>query len=407
MAVYSRLIEQRVNEALSDTRVVLIAGPRQSGKTTLAKKMANAGMEYFTLDNATTLEAAQRDPVGFVRGVDKAIIDEIQRVPELLLAIKESVDTDPRPGRFLLTGSANIMTLPKVADSLAGRMEIVRLLPLAQSEIRHSHASFIRDAFQNEIKVESPVIGDDLIEMVLAGGYPEALTRKSWSRRQDWYLDYVEAIVQRDVRDVAQIEQIAQMPRLLRVLAEHSGQLVNYSGIGAALGMNHITTQKYVGIFENLFLAITLQPWFNNKLKRLTKTPKIHFLDSGLLSSLRDLSFERIKADRGHFGALLETFVFAEILKLASGMEERFEFSHFRDKQKNEVDIVIEDRRGRVIGIEVKAAATVSSADFSGLRMLEEASGEKFMSGIVLYDHDKIVPFGERLSAAPLSCLWH
>ncbi|WFU90095.1 ATP-binding protein (plasmid) [Rhizobium sp. CC1099] len=406
MAIYPRLVEQRVNDAMSDTRVVLIIGPRQSGKTTLAKKMAGAEMAYYTLDNATTLGAAQQDPVGFVRGMDRAIIDEVQRAPELLLAIKESVDTDQRPGRFLLTGSANLMTLPRVADSLAGRMEVVRLLPLAQSEIRSAEGNFLLDAFRNEVKTGDSVIGDDLVITVLAGGYPEALGRKTWSRRQDWYMDYIQAIVQRDVRDVAQIEQIAQMPRLLRILAEHSGQLVNYSGIGAAIGMNHITTQKYVRIFENLFLARTLQPWFSNKLKRLTKTPKVHFLDSGLLASLRDLSLDRLKAERGQFGPLLETFVFAEILKLASGMEERFEFSHFRDKQQNEVDIVIEDRRGRIVGIEVKAAATVSNSDFSGLRMLAEASGDLFVSGFVLYDHQSVIPFGERLYAVPFSALW-
>ncbi|MBY5904188.1 ATP-binding protein [Rhizobium leguminosarum] len=407
MALYPRLVEQRVADAMSDTRVVLVVGPRQSGKTTLAKKMANEEMEYYTLDNATTLDAARQDPVGFVRRIDRAIIDEIQRAPELLLAIKESVDTDQRPGRFLLTGSANLMTLPRVADSLAGRMEVVRLLPLAQSEIRTAgSSSFLRNAFQNEAKGGEPIVGDDLMAAVLAGGYPEALSRKTLSRRQDWYADYIQAIVQRDVRDVAQIEQVAQMPRLLRILAEHSGQLVNYSGIGAAIGMNHITTQKYVGIFESLFLARTVQPWFSNKLKRLTKTPKIHFLDSGLLASLRDLSLDRLRDDRGQFGALLETFVFSEILKLASGGQTRFEFSHFRDKQQNEVDIVIEDRRGRIVGIEIKAAASVSISDFSGLRILAEACGERFVSGMVLYDHHKVIPFGERLSAVPISALW-
>lgn len=406
MAIYPRLAEQRIIDAMSDTRVVLIVGPRQSGKTTLAKKLASTEMEYHTLDNATTLEAAQRDPVGFVRGMNRAIVDEIQRAPELLLAIKESVDTDQRPGRFLLTGSANLMTLPRVADSLAGRMEVVRLLPLAQSEIGAGSGSFLLDAFRNEARAGDSIVGDDLMSAVLAGGYPEALRRKTSNRRQDWYADYIQAIVQRDVRDVAQIEQIAQMPRLLRILAEHSGQLVNYSGIGAAIGMNHITTQKYVGIFESLFLARTVQPWFSNTLKRLTKTPKIHFLDSGLLASLRDLSLDRLRAERGQFGPLLETFVFAEILKLASGGEERFEFSHFRDKEQNEVDIVIEDRRGRIVGIEVKAAATVTSADFSGLRILAEASSDKFVSGFVMYDHEKVIPFGERLYAVPFSALW-
>lgn len=404
--MYPRLVERRVADAMSDTRVVLIVGPRQSGKTTLAKKMANEGMEYYTLDNATTLDAARKDPVGFVRRMDRAIIDEIQRAPELLMAIKESVDTDQRFGRFLLTGSANLMTLPRVADSLAGRMEVVRLLPLAQSEIKAAGRDFLRAAFQNDVGAGEELLGDDLMAAVLAGGYPEALSRKSMSRRHDWYVDYIQAIVQRDVRDVAQIEQIARMPRLLRILAEHSGQLVNYSGIGGSTGMNHVTTQKYVGIFESLFLVGTLQPWFSNKLKRLTKTPKIHFLDSGLLASLRDVSLDYLRDNRGLFGPLLETFVFGEILKLASGGHERYEFSHFRDKQQNEVDIVIEDRRGRIIGIEVKAAASVSSSDFSGLRILADACGERFVAGFVLYDHHKVIPFGERLSAVPISSLW-
>lgn len=406
-AEYPRFVEKRIKDALSDTRVVLVSGPRQSGKTTLVKRMASAGAVYLTLDNATTLEAAQQDPVGFVRGIDRAVIDEVQRAPELLLAIKESADADQRAGRFLLTGSANLMTLPRVADSLAGRMEIVRLLPLAQSEVRGCKPTFIEGLFQNKIAaVKNPVLGGDLVGAVLAGGYPEALRRPSWSRRQDWYVDYIQAIIQRDVRDVARIDQIGQMSRLLRVLAEHSGQLANYSAIGNSLAMNHVTTRKYVDIFESLFLVRTLQPWFSNKLKRLTKTPKIHFLDSGLLAALRDLSPDHIRSDRGKFGALLETFVFSEILKLASWTDDRFEFSQFRDKQQHEVDIVMEDRRGRVTGIEIKAGATVTSSDFKGLRMLAEACGDRFASGVVLYDHDKVVPFGERLHAVPLSALW-
>jgi uncharacterized protein len=406
MVIYPRLIEQRVREALSDTRVVLIVGPRQSGKTTLAKRMVDAGMEYFTLDNATTLEAARQDPVGFVRGIDRAVIDEIQRAPDLLLAIKESIDTDTRPGRFLLTGSANLMTLPRVADSLAGRMETLSLLPLAQSELRDTQSSFLTDTFRNGIKAGAHAAEDDLMTAVLAGGYPEALKRKSLSRRQDWYIDYTQAIIQRDVCDIAQIEQLAQMPRLLRALAEHSGQLVNYSSIGSSLSMNHVTTQKYIAILEQLYLIHTLQPWYSNKLKQLIKTPKIHFVDSGLLASLRDLSVERLRTDRTPFGALLETFVVSEIFKLANAAGHRFEFSHFRDKQRNEVDLVIEDRSGRIVGIEVKASATVTSADFSGLRMLAEACGERFQTGLVLYDHDKTIPFGERLYAAPIASIW-
>jgi predicted AAA+ superfamily ATPase len=405
--MYPRFVEPRIRNALADTRVVLLSGPRQSGKTTLGRKLADGGMTYMTLDNATVLDAARGDPVGFVRGLDRAVIDEVQRAPGLMLALKESVDADRRPGRFLLTGSADLMALPRVADSLAGRMEVMRLFPLAQCELRGASSSFLSAAFAGEVSgVAEAAIGNGLVEAVLAGGYPEALTRRSWARRQDWYAGYVEAIVQRDVRDVAHVDQLQQMPKLLRVLGEHAGQLVNYSGIGAALGMNHVTTQKYVGVFERLFLVRTLPSWHSNQLKRLTRTPKLHFLDAGLLAALRDLTPDRLRADRTPFGALLETFVFAELLKLASWAEGRLEFSHFRDKGQHEVDIVIEDRQGRVVGIEVKAAATVTGSDFSGLRKLAEACGNRFVLGLVLYDHDKAVPFGDRLAAAPLAALW-
>ena len=405
--MYPRFVEHRIRDALTDTRVVLLVGPRQSGKTTLAQKLAGEDMVFLTLDNATTLDAARTDPVGFVRGLDRAIIDEIQRAPDLLLAIKESVDNDPRPGRFLLTGSSNLMTLPRVADSLAGRMETVRLLPLAQSEILGKQPSFFGDAFSNKIPaIGEATVGNDLIELVLAGGYPESLARRTPARRERWYLDYVDAILQRDLQDVAQIEQAQQMPRLLRVLAQHAGQLVNYSGIGAPLGMNHITTRKYVSALESLFLTMTLSPWYTNELKRLIKTPKLHFLDSGLLAALRDLSLARLHSERELFGSLLETFVLAELLKLASWSDDRLEFAHFRDKQQNEVDIVVENRQGRVLGIEVKASATVTNSDFAGLRRLAEGCGDRFAMGLVLHDHDKIIPFSERMYAVPISSLW-
>ncbi len=387
--------------------MVLLSGPRQSGKTTLAEKVAASNMPFLTLDDETTLDTARHDPVGFIRGLDRAVIDEIQRAPQVLLAIKRSVDTDKRPGRFLLTGSAGLMTLPQVADSLAGRMEIADLLPLSQCELHGAPASFLVHAFQGKTPTIGELItGSRLVQIVLAGGYPEALGRTLWPRRQKWFSDYVKAIIERDVRDIAQIDNARQMPWLLRALAHHSGQLVNYSGIGAPLGMNHVTTQKYVGIFEKLFLIRTLEPWYTNELKRLVKTPKLHFLDSGLLAAMRNLSPARLQVNRTPLGSLLESFVLSELLKLASWSDERFEFLHFRDRYGNEVDIVIEDQDGQVVGIEVKAAATVRGDDFSGLRKLREACGKRFALGLVLYDHDTVTPFGERMFAAPISTLW-
>ena len=405
--MYPRFVERRVRESLGDTRVVLLCGPRQSGKTTLAQRIAADAIPFVTLDDATALDAASADPVGFVRGLDRAVIDEVQRAPDLILAIKIAVDADPRPGRFLLTGSADLMTLPRVADSLAGRMGIVRLLPLAQAELHDALPSFLDKTFSGQPPTSgAPVVGDDLVETVLAGGYPEALTRATWRRRQSWHLDYIEAILQRDLRDIARIEQLDLMPRLLRVLAEYSGQLVNYSGFGAPLGMNHVTTRKYVGLLENLFLVQSLPPWYTNALKRVTKSPKLHFLDAGFLAALRGITPAHLRRDRTPFGAMLETFVLGELLKIAGWADDRYIFSHFRDKERNEVDIVIEDGLGRILGIEVKASATVSTGDFAGLRRLAAATGERFALGLILYDHDQTVPFGERLAAAPVSTLW-
>jgi predicted AAA+ superfamily ATPase len=406
--MYPRWIEKRVRDELSDTRVVLLAGPRQAGKTTLARKVASERATFLTLDDPTVLSAAKNDPAGFVRGLDRATIDEIQRAPELILAIKRSVDEDPRPGRFLLTGSANLLTIPRVADSLAGRMAIVDLLPLSVSEVQQRRPRFLEESFCGQApKPKYLVLGDDLVATVLNGGYPEVLQRSTWSRQRSWCLDYARAIVERDVRDIAQIDKVQQLPRLLRVLAHHSGQLVNYSGLGAPLGLPHVTTQKYAGLFEQLFLTRQLPPWSNNELKRLIKTPKIHFLDSGLLAALRDLSPQRISQDRGAFGSLLETFVLSEVLKLSSWAEQRFTFSHFRDKEQNEVDIIIEDENRKIVGLGVKASATVTAADFNGLRKLAEAAEKRFTLGLVLYDGDEVVPFGPELFAAPLSSLWN
>ena len=404
---FERFSARPIATALADTPVVMLIGPRQCGKTTLVRQFVDGGREYVTLDDDTVLEAARNDPAGFVRGFDLVAIDEVQRAPELLRAIKLSVDGDRRAGRFLLTGSANILTLPQVSESLAGRMETVSLMPISRAEIAGAKPAFLKKAFTGKLaKPRSPAIGDELVHAVLVGGYPEMLRRENPRRRQAWARDYVKAIVQRDVRDIAEVEKLDQLPRLLQILAHHSGQLTNFTQIGGQLGIDDKTTRRYVGILEQLFLVQRVSPWFRNQLNRLVKTPKLHFLDSGLLAALLGLTAERIAKDRSRFGALLETFAFSEVLKQTAWSDESYALYHYRDKDQDEVDIIVEDERGAMVGIELKASATVNSSDFKGIRKLQNIRGDDLKLGVVLYDGTNLVPFGDRIFAAPISCLW-
>lgn len=407
--MYPRLVEARIETALSDTPVVAINGPRQSGKTTLVKSIADGSRRYLTLDNQTLLAAARADPVGFVRDLNQATIDEIQRAPELMLAIKQSVDSDRRPGRFLITGSANLLTMPRAQESLAGRIEVVNLLPLAQAEVRPgAGAGFLHAVMNGGLpdRFERGVGGDVLKELVMAGGFPEALARKNPIRRTAWAREYVDAIVQRDLPDIASVEKPMAVRRLVDALALQIAQVTNYSELAGQLRLNNKTAEVYLGLLERLFVVQRLEAWHRNGLKRLTKSPKIHFLDSGLAAACRNLSVARLRSDRKPFGALLESFVFAELLRLAAASDDQIRFSHYRDRDDVEVDIVVETGAGALVGIEVKAGATLNSRDFAGLRKLRSVAGEDFRMGVVLYDGDEIVPFGDRLWAAPVSALW-
>jgi uncharacterized protein len=407
-AFYPRFATDRITIALADTPVVMINGPRQCGKTTLVRGLETGGRRYFTLDDETVLASAGADPAGFVRELDVATIDEVQRAPDLLRAIKRSVDDDRRPGRFLLTGSANILAVPKIAESLAGRMEVVTLLPLSQAEIRGRRVEFIDDAFAGKIRQpRHSIVGKELIDNVTTGGYPEILTRQDGRRRAAWAREYIRAIVERDVRDIIELDKLEQMPQLLRALASHAGQLMNFSQVGGQLRLDDKTVRRYTGILEHVFLVKRIEPWFRNDLKRIVKTPKLHFLDTGLLSVLLGANSERLAIDRSQFGAVLESFVISEIHKIASWSNIDVRFSHYRDKDQDEVDLIIENEVGSLVAVEVKASATVSAADFKGLRKVAAAAGSNFRLGVVLYDGETVVPFGHGLFAAPLSCLWN
>ena len=406
-SLYPRLIEPSIREALADTPVVLVAGPRQAGKTTLVRQMATHGMRYFTLDDQLTLLSAQDDPVGMIRSLDCAVIDEIQRAPQLLLAIKKSVDEDRRPGRFLLTGSANLMTLPAVADSLAGRMETLALLPLSQSELQGSTANWIDAAFAGSLlKVVTPMVGTALVETVLQGGYPEAISRTGARRRTVWARQYIDALIQRDVRDVATIDKLDQLPRFLRSLALVSGQMCNYTQLGGQVGLDSKTAARYAGVFEQMYLLKRIEVWARNRLKRVVKTPKLQFIDAGLLATLLDLGVAEVQQDRSRFGSLLETFVYGELLKHSTTAEGDYRLLYYRDVDMLEVDVVIENTAGQLIGVEVKAAATVKTNDLRGLKKLANVAGDQFRMGVLLYDGTETMPLGNDLWAVPLSTLW-
>ena len=393
---------------MADTPVVLLSGPRQAGKTTLARKFAGKKRQFITLDDELTLLAARQDPVGLVRTLDYAVIDEVQRAPALVLAIKKSVDDDRRAGRFLLTGSANLMTLPLVADSLAGRMETLTLLPLAGCEIQSSTGKWIDAVFDGRIpKARRLEVGAKLVERVLRGGYPEVVTRATPRRRTVWAKQYVDALIQRDVRDIASIDKLGQLPRLLKPLALMAGQLCNFTQLGGQVGLDSKTVDKYLAILEQMFLLRRVEPWSTNRLSRIVKTPKIQFIDSGLLGTLVDLTEASVARDRSQFGQVLETYVYSELLKQATWAERNYVLNTYRDRDQVEVDVVIEDQAGRVVGVEVKAAASVSVSDLAGLRKLATLADKRFVAGVILYDGNDTLPIGEQLWAAPLSTLWN
>ena len=411
--MYPRYSAKNVNEALADTPVVFIMGPRQTGKTTLVKALINENgddtWEYITLDDQAQFEIARADPVGFIRNLPpkRIALDEVQRLPELFVSIKQAVDEHRAPGRFLLTGSANALLLPRLSDSLAGRMESVRLTTLSECEIQGRAPTFLSKLLAQEApSTEDIRVRNHLLQRLVVGCFPEPLQRASERRSAAWYQQYVNTLIQRDILDLTHIDHPELMTRLLKLTAFYAGKLVNLTELGAKLGLDRLTIKKYMALLEQLFLVEQLPAWHSNEYKRLIKTPKMHSIDTGMMCAIRGLNRERLLKQPSDFGLLLESFVYNELRKQAVWIDEPLSFYHYRDKDKVEVDVIVENAMGDCFAIEVKAAASLSAKDFTGLKRFRNVAGERFKLGILLYDGDHTTAFGDQLFAVPLGALW-
>lgn len=410
---YPRLISSALREALQDTPAICLLGARQTGKTTLAKSL-ETDRTYISFDNSTFFNAAKQDPSGFVQGLPQRVtLDEVQRVPELMPAIKESIDNHRTPGRFILTGSANLLLLPEVQESLAGRVEVTYLHPLAEQEKQHAKTSLLEKLISNQIKPAirtSQSIAERVAQAVVSGGYPEPNTR-SENRARQWHKQYLNAIIQRDVKDIADIRDENEMLRLVHITALRTGSMLNISNLAKDLGLQRETIDKYLTILERLFLIRRLPAWHKNQAKRLVKTPKIHVVDSGLACTLSNLKTSDWFNHSNEFGAVLESFVVQQLICQSGwvaheqGIE--LQFSHYRDKDQVEVDLVIE-QGNKVWGVEVKKAASIQPKDGAGLSRLARLCGKDWQGGMLMYTGNSCLSLQQAPNtfAVPMHDLW-
>lgn len=407
-----RNITDALVAALSDTPVVLLQGPRQSGKSTLvgwlAEKKRRAA--YFTMDDAAALASASRDADAFIHAISgPVVIDEVQLVPDLFRAIKLEVDRRRTPGRFLLTGSANVMLVPRVSESLAGRMEILSLWPFSVGELAGVREGFIDRVFGREKPDAWPTrdaARGELVKRMLIGGYPEATQRPDPERRRAWFASYVTTILQRDVRAMADIEGLAVLPRMLAMLAAQSGGLLNTTELARDAGYSVPTAKRYLTLLQATHLYQPLQAWSGNVRKRLIKAPKVYLNDTGLLSYLMGWSADQLAEPSGNTGRLLESFVCQELRKQITWSQCKPALFYYRTAASREVDFVLEDQGGRIVGIEVKAAVKLGADDVKGLEDLAETVGKRFHAGLVLYQGSSVVPFGSKCWAVPLGAMF-
>jgi predicted AAA+ superfamily ATPase len=405
----ARHSEASVAEALTDTRVVLVTGARQCGKSTLLDLIAKGrAAEWRNLDSVVARQAAVTDPAGFVDTAELMVIDEIQRVPELLVAIKEQVDADPRPGRYLLSGSAQVLALRGLPDTLPGRIETIELWPFSQGEIDGASDRFVDAVFEQgeALTHESAISRQEYAERIVRGGFPEALARTNPRRRERFFDSYLADLVARDVSQLSEIERTAEMRTLIRLLAARSGQLLVVTAVGSEARLPSSTVNRYLGLLEEVFLVKRIPAWSRNVSTRAVGTPKLAFVDSGIAANLLGADVRSLLRPGGQFGPLLEGFVLMELARQLTWSRQRAELFHYRTKDKVEVDAILETRQGNIVGIEVKASSTVGPDDFRGLRHLTSRTGGDFVAGIVFYTGTQTLPFGPRMRAMPVATLW-
>lgn len=412
MSHIKRHTRHRLLEALNISPVVFLNGPRQAGKSTLVQSIAQKDYpaEYVTFDSTTQMAAAANSPESYLRERKGAlIIDEVQLVPEIFRALKVVVDElrleHPKlKGRFLLTGSANIMALPKLSDPLVGRMSVLTLYPLAASEALGGNGNFIERLFNKDFEADSSK--HKLSEIIRLATFPE-ISGSEKLERTTWFDGYLTTILQRDVRALAEIEKLSTLPNLLRILANRAGGLVNDADIARDASLNPVTSRNYKTLLKMLFLTFELAPWSRNIGKRLVKSPKGYMSDTLLLCHLMQYELSDLEQNRPElFGHVLENFVATELLKLMTFQNDKMDVYHFRTSDNKEVDFVLEKSNGQLAAIEVKQRDSVSKADFKGLEELQRLAGQDFICGIVLYRGRNVVPFGQNLWAVPVSNLW-
>ncbi len=407
--LHPRFVTDQVEAALRDTPVVAINGARQVGKSTLVEQIASRmpGATVVTLDDEVQREAASADPRAFVDRSGLLVIDEVQRVPELLPAIKATVDRDRTPGRFLLTGSTRLLSTPELADSLAGRVELIELWPLSAGELVGHREQFLDSLFEWESGrwQGSALRPADYAERICAGGYPEPNTRTG-RRRSSWFGNYATTVLERMVADLVNIERLDAMPRLLRLSAARTACELNMAALASDAAIPYRTVGSYMSHLEHLFLIQRLPAWSTNITSKVARHPKLLMVDSGLAADLLGIDAAGLATPTSPIGQILETFVAMEVRKQLEWSETQADLFHFRDRGGLEVNLVLETRSGQVAGIEIKASSSVRRADFNGLRVLQDRLGSRFLGGVVLYRGPDAVPFGDRLAALPVDALW-